>query len=236
MSFFYTNTTSTTKSSDGPQIRKLTEDEKKVHLAPLAYIVPGYHALARTGNRVPRFPTPAQAAQTNKIYSMVKTYDRTKIVSTSGIATGGAFNFDLNSINDSGSLVAVFDQYRIALVEVTFTPDTTQITSGSSPPPLFYSTVDLDDSTSITAAQIEDYAGAMVTDPVKIHKHVFVPQVALAAYSGTFTSYSMVKAPWIDVASPAVQHYGVKYAWGTATALSGYYPKVRMIIEFRQTR
>lgn len=218
---------------------KMSEDEKKVQLSKLTYLVPGYHTLVPSrGGRtsVPRFPTPAQAAKLNKVFTMVKTYERTQILSTSGIPTQGAYFFDYNSINDSGSLTGVFDQYRIAMVEVTFLPDAQVSTSGTTAGPLFASAVDKDDVTSISLLQLGDYPGAIVTMSVKPHVHTFVPSAALAAYSGTFTSYSIVDAPWIDVASPSVQHYGVKYAFSAATQVAAYEVRVRLMLQLKQVR
>lgn len=228
----------------------MNDEEKKSHLASLTYLVPGYHTLApmRAGkggpkgrkNGVPKFPSPDQASRLNKVFSMVKTYQRTQIVSTTTLSTTGAYYVDYNSVNDSGSLSAVFDQYRIALVEITFIPDATVAIAGgtasASAPPMFYSAVDLDDNTAVSLNQLQDYPGCKSTLCTSSHKHVFVPHCALAAYSGSFTSYANVTAPWIDVASPAVQHYGVKYAWGAATTVCGYEVIIRILLEFRNVR
>lgn len=230
---------------------RLSDDEKKTHLASLTYVVPGYHALApllkeRKGTRTSRgkkgssimhFPSPDQASKLNKVYTMVKTYQRTQIISTSTIPTTGAYFVDYNSINDSGSLTAVFDQYRIALVEIDFIPDANVAVAGGVPaPPMFHSVVDLDDVTPVSIGQLQDYPGCKSTLATTRHRHVFVPHVALAAYSGTFTSYANVSAPWIDVGSPSVQHYGVKYAWSAASTLAAYEVIIRVKLEMRNAR
>ena len=43
-------------------------------------------------------------------------------------------------------------------------------------------------------------------------KFSIVPHIAMAAYSGAFTSYANRQKQWIDVASADVIHYGYKYA------------------------
>jgi hypothetical protein len=245
MNYFTTTQTPSTSSIQSPlsitpsKGLKYNDDEKKALLTKLTYLVPGYHTIVpsrggRTGKL--KFPTPDQAAKLNKVFSMVKTYERTQIISTTTVPTGGAFYFDYNSINDSGSLTGVFDQYRIGMVEITFIPDATVSQLGTVAPPLFATCVDKDDSAAITLVQIGDYPGAKVTLGVHPHTHTFVPAAALAAYSGTFTSYSMVEAPWIDVASPSVQHYGVKYAFSAATSVVAYEVRVRIMLHLKQVR
>jgi len=58
--------------------------------------------------------------------------------------------------------------------------------------------------------------------------------MAVAAFSGAFTSYSNVPAGWIDSASPGVQHYGLKlYFESTPFGVISYEYSVRAKVSFR---
>jgi len=68
------------------------------------------------------------------------------------------------------------------------------------------------------------------------HYRKFIPHVAVASYSGTFTSFTNEVAPWIDIASPSVQHYGLKTACTPTTAVVQYTARARLSVSFRNVR
>lgn len=227
-------------------LNRMTPEEKKEHLAPLTHLVVGNHVQVLTTHqgkgkgkkgkdRILRFPSPAQASHLNKVYRMVKTFTLTPIVSSTSVPVLTAYNFKFNSVEDYASLTAVFDLYRFAMIEVSFIPDA-NIASQGATTPLFHSCVDLDDSGTTSAVTIDNYPGAVVTLAYKTQRHTFVPHCALAAYGGAFTSYANVAAPWIDVASPAVEHYGVKTAFGIASVAYAYEVRVRVLLELKAVR
>lgn len=127
---------------------------------------------------------------------------------TSGLPTFAALDVSLNAFSGASSLLLVFDQYKFEQLEawIEFSaPNQAQAY------PVLMSAVDLDDSAVPTAiGQVQDHQGALVTDGPGGHYHKWLPHVAVAAYSGAFTSYSNMPATWIDAASPNVQHYGLK--------------------------
>jgi hypothetical protein len=182
------------------------------------------------------FPSPQAASRLNSVFNVFQTADLGAIASGAAPVTG-AINFGLIQLNQAASFIAIFDQYRLAMVEVTFLPEIT-IAAPTQSAPLFYTAVDLDDSTAVTIAQIQDYSGVQETIALKVHKHTFVPHIAVAAYSGAFTSFANEEAPWIDVASSSVQHYGVKYGFAAepSAASFGYYIRVRYHFQFRNVR
>jgi len=60
------------------------------------------------------------------------------------------------------------------------------------------------------------------------------PHIATAAYSGVFTSFKNEPSTWIDVASPGVQHYGLKVAADvTSTNSVAIKMFVRVWVQFR---
>jgi len=232
------------QNQTGLIVRKPTKQQKQELYKGLTHAVEGMYTkhmsssgnLARRGENL-TFPTPQQASKLNKIYNIIQTEDL-GIVTSAATPVNGAINFAYSQLTQQASLTAIFDQYRLAMVEVTFQPEIS-ITAPSQAPPLLFTVVDLDDSATITTAQYKEYPGCQETMAIRRHKHTFVPHIAVAAYSGAFTSFKNEPAPWIDVASPAVQHYGVKYGFSaepSAATAFGYAIKVRYHFQFRNVR
>jgi len=122
------------------------------------------------------------------------------------------FSNRFNSVSQFSSWAAVFDQYLIREVEVwittAFSPAATAVNYGNEN---LYLVVDYDDANALTtvagALAYENVIAAPVTNG---HYRKWRPHIAVAAYSGTFTSFKNEVSDWIDVASPNVQHYGLK--------------------------
>jgi len=186
----------------------------------------------------PIFPPPAYFLNQGLVYRICKTVDSFAVINGDAVLPQFTANyFILSAVGDATSLGSVFDQYRIALVEARFVPEVTENNVFTNDPGLFHSVVDFDDASVLTTlAEATDYSNCITTTGVKEHKHVFVPHVAVAAYSGAFTSFENQAAPWIDMNSPSVQHYGVKTAWSISNAGIRYRLIARLWIEFRSTR
>jgi len=139
----------------------------------------------------------------------------------------------LNQFGAYASYTSLFDEYKIDHVEIWTDPAVVgSSTVGST---MFASVVDLDDAnTPANFADVADRQGAVISVTTAGHYHKWKPYVAYALYSGAFTSYGSEPAPWIDCASPAVQHYGIKFATsgadGSAKAIN---VTVRAQIRFR---
>jgi hypothetical protein len=158
--------------------------------------------------------------------------------------------FMLNDIPQSSTFTALFDQYRIRRIDVTFAPNYSNVALLSStqaltvtPNQLWY-TVDLDDaSVASPLSALQEYESIKCVElgvnpePFTVS---FKPHVAVAAYSGAFTSYANQPNEWIDCGSPSVQHYGIK--WGTpcpvntSFGIPSYNIICRYYIDFRTTR
>jgi len=145
-------------------------------------------------------------------------------------------------ILDFSNLAAVFDQYRIDMVEVIMNPQTTQgipTTTFGPPKGQLYSVIDYDDATNLTTTAAADaYANVIVSSVTNPSRRCFKPRVALAVYGGAFTSFANAADQWIDCASTGVQHYGVKYACdiGTTSNTVSYDQVVRILVSFRNSR
>lgn len=225
----------------------LTREELAVAKAGLTHAVAGMFTPARAMRRKKQrkgkagvlvFPSPDAASRLNKIYNIIQTQPLFTFATSASVPTAAAYNFVMSSLDNATSFSAIFDQYRVPLMEYTIMPRYQQVTEFGSAygPGQYVTAVDLDDSATPSFNGLLDYPGAIVTEGNKQHKHTFVPHVAVAAYSGTFVSYANETAPWLDVASPNVQHFGIKMASTvTGTALT-FDVKVRVMVEFRNVR
>jgi hypothetical protein len=122
----------------------------------------------------------------------------------------GNLYFALSQCATAASYTALFDQYRIEQLEVWIEPlsDTTAVaTTGLA------SAIDLDDANAPSSyGDVADRQGAILATTLVGQYHKWKPHIAVATYSGAFTSFANEPSGWIDVASPSVQHYGLKMA------------------------
>jgi hypothetical protein len=140
----------------------------------------------------------------------------------------------LNSFNLNNNISTVYDQYRIECVEVWLTPQQSTSDTSTAAPGFLISVVDVDDANVPTNYDIlARYQSAVETPGINGHYHRWVPHVAVAAYSGVFTSFANERSPWIDMASDAVQHYGMKVATRPGTQANVYDLTVRATFLFR---
>jgi len=158
----------------------------------------------------------------------------------------GAMDFSLSDITGYADLSSVFDQYKLDAVEVRFDPqyttcDLKNYSATVIKPPRLITVIDYDDANSpASKAVLFAYTTCEVSPPLKSQTRKLKPRMAIAAYSGSFTSYANVQDQWIDAASPNVQHYAVKYAMEgagvSATSLQQYDITCRYFMSFRATR
>jgi len=154
----------------------------------------------------------------------------------------------LSGLPSYDEFTKLFDQYRITRWEIFFSFDRESAEAGDAGTQrgLPYLTVvrDFDDANVLTSlAAYSQYDPCYVKRlDQPIIKFIIVPHIAMAAYSGAFTSYANRQMQWIDVASSDVIHYGYKYAvtppaYGTATHTIGLLRVWhRITIQCRQVR
>jgi hypothetical protein len=134
----------------------------------------------------------------------------------------------LSSFPNVTEYTNAFDQYRIDQLEVWLELVGNQDAALGT----LVTAVDLDDANVPTGpTQIQDKQGALVGSGAAMRYHRWVPHVAVAEYSGAFTSYGNVPATWIDTASPGVLHWGFKTA-AAAYTVASYNLTVRAVISF----
>jgi len=180
---------------------------------------------------------PRTIVNRSQTYNIVQSYSLPAFFSTStSLNTFSSVGATFGNIDQAASLAVVFDQYRITELEVWLMPrDSAAATSSSQA--LLYSVIDLDDGTPLTTpGQFGDYTSCVTSEIDQGHYRHFIPHVAMAAYSGAFTSFANVASPWIDTSSPSVIHYGVKFGAGVTGTSHTYDVNLKLHIQLRSVR
>jgi hypothetical protein len=156
----------------------------------------------------------------NSIHRFIQTTDLGTIASTSvstPVFYARAFLF--TDVVQVASLQVLFDQYRIDDIEAWISVPACANSAAANNVVMFYSVVDYDDDAAPTQlSTLQQYTNVTTTTCSNGHYIKFKPHVAEALYSGAFTSYGNITAPWIDSASSTVKHYGIKLGVATAVA------------------
>lgn len=157
----------------------------------------------------------------------------TVLTTSAAVATFSASYFTPSSLGNYSNLSAVFDQYKVEQLELWYTPEV----FGSNAVSSFYtSVIDLDDEAVMTAyTQAGEYGSAVETLIADGQYRKWVPHIAVATYSGAFTSYKNERAGWIDAGSPNVRHYGSKLAAQTAATTIEITGNLRVVMSWRST-
>ncbi len=168
------------------------------------------------------------------MYTFERVYTLPTITSPSTVDISGAIGPSLAQFPGAADFTNLFDQYRIIQIQIDFVANSS---SGFYSP--FYSVIDYDDyNVAAGLTDLLQYQTLMVTQSNAVHTRTFTPRLATAAYGGVaFTSYANSSAwTWIDVASPTVNYYGLKYYWPAGASAGTLTPIVRGIIQCRSVR
>jgi hypothetical protein len=179
---------------------------------------------------------PLTGAFDNQTYNIVDAFENLTVLTTSTVAnTYVGITATLSSLNDYVSYTAVFDQYRIMGMELTFMPGSSSASSTTFGH--VHSVVDYDDAASITPTQALDYPNCIISNLGDTVVRSFRPHIALAAYAGgVFTSFANAKDQWLDCSSTGVVHYGVKIAVNPTVVAVTFDSIVKLWIQFRNAR
>jgi len=141
------------------------------------------------------------------------------VVASTTAASNGGYYFALSQLNLSTSFTQLFDRYRVLHIQLQFCPQVAAPTGGG---PLITS-IDYDDS-STPSVEIQQ-RDTNLTVPVGTYfERSYIPRLATAAYSGSFTGYANTPPTmWIDSSSPNVQFYGLKYSLPVQTTATTVY-------------
>jgi hypothetical protein len=130
---------------------------------------------------------------------------------------GYAYPFALNQVPSSNEFTTLFDKYRITMVDLTFSYNYLGSTTSAS-----QQTVELYPALNLF---MDDDDAAIPTSKSDVQERMSVQRVSFApmrqtisvtirprwvqSRGGTSTNLAPVNS-WIDMSTPAVQHYGVK--------------------------
>jgi len=166
----------------------------------------------------------------DRVYSILQSVDLGYLNS----GTTNQYNsiyFTLNVLPNYTTFSSLFDQYRIVRVRVMFIPTANAIpvvTSSLSTYPVFLYAVDFDDSNFwTTEAQALSYENIKIIPMFEKSEVIFRPHAIVSSLSGGSVN---VESPWIDTASTAVSHFGVKTCI-TSGAAAALYPAMRMFAQ-----
>jgi len=182
-------------------------------------------------------PRASPAVHTEQTISTEQTVLVISAVTTSVIGTPTFFSqaFQLADLDQYTSFISVFDQYKFNSVEVWIEPQNTNANITNSG--RYVSVVDYDDAAALTTMlQAQDYANALVSSGQSNQYRRFVPHVAVAEYTGSFTGFGNVVADWIDSSSSTVKHYGLKVAFEPTSSAVTYDLTFRYHVSFRSIR
>lgn len=156
------------------------------------------------------------------------------------MTVNGAAAFTLSSIHDYSSWAAVYDLYRITQVKFFVIPNSNLTSTGTNPCVTYLTVaVDFDDaSVPSTPAEVMNYQNHIIVGSSGSGSLTWKPRVALAAYSGAFTSYASKEDQWIDCTSSTVEHYGIKYSikQATTTSITNWIAFAELTVQFKNQR
>lgn len=177
------------------------------------------------------FPTP----RTTQIVTLHHV-NEAAITASNSAAVTSQLVFVLSNLDIYSAVSAVWDQYRIDCIRLTIVPDQNAIpleTNSSVSLVQMYVVIDYDDGNALaTANAAKKYDNCAIVEPAESLCRQFQPRAALAAYSGAFSSFGNVGGLWIDMASPSVQHYGVKIYVPQATVAQTLLQSWKVEIEY----
>jgi hypothetical protein len=195
--------------------------------------IPDELIVSKTFNPVASRPLAMSRVNVPQIQCILSYASGAFFTSSTTITALAAFSFAISSFASYADYLTVFDQYRFDGIEVWIEPLVSQ-SSVNAVVGSLVSTIDVDDGTTPSNFNtVIDHQSAIVSTGEAGHYHRWRPHMAVAVYSGAFTSFSNAPAGWIDSGSPNVQHYGLKLAQTATNTAISYNLTVRAVISFR---
>jgi len=185
---------------------------------------------------------PAQAVSAkrdNQIYHVRQDINfGTQISSSAGGEVIYTQSFKLSDLPGSGSLVAVFDQYKIDAIEVWLIPNTNTTGNSAGFDGFTVSSVidyDDDSTSGVTSATLQQYQNCVMTSRFEGVYRKWRPhaQSSLLNNSNALVGSGNVTSPWIDCAQPSIKHYGIKLVFNATATTSILSVRARYSVSFR---
>jgi len=176
-------------------------------------------------------PVPKLTTLTPMIRTTLQ-YTANLFTSSTSTPLYAATSFAISAFDNYAEYTGLFDQYMLESAECWIEPDNIGTSTSFTP---WSSAVDLDDANVPTSAvTVQGKPQALTSMTNAGHYHRWIPHMAVAAYSGSFTSYTNMPPEWLDSASPNVAHFGIKTAtFGADGVARSFIITVRVIAAFR---
>lgn len=143
------------------------------------------------------------------------------VTSTTGPETVGSGSFALSQVFTAGEFTNLFDAYRINCVVLKIVPDQGNPIGGVwTNQPItpntgqFHWCYDYNDNALPTIAQIAEYSSYKTTPANRSITIKLYPKPTMIVYNGGVTNgYAQPKKMWLDMGSPSIPHYVIKFGW-----------------------
>lgn len=167
-----------------------------------------------------------------------------KLQATAASSVYKGFTFHLSDLPDFAEFTALFDQYQISGIRLTFhrfqNVSLTGTANSDSILPLTYITTDYDDVGVITEDAMCQYDKVKVYTSGRTFKMFIRPKTLTPIYeSAIATSYGNPKsAPWVSTADPDVDYFGLRTLMTQtgAQGLSGWMIRAKYYLRFRNVK
>jgi hypothetical protein len=172
----------------------------------------------------------------NRAHTVVQTVEYgTVATSSSGADQFFATAFVFSSLSQVSSFQNLFDQYRFDEIEVWITP-TYQNSAGGASNSVYLTVIDYDDTSTPSAiGTLLQYSNCIECSATTGTYRRWKPHVGsiLGIPATSAQGIGNIIAPWIDSASSAVNHNGLKMAVKASNATSTYNLRARFTMSFR---
>lgn len=154
---------------------------------------------------------------------------KTTITPVPGDVNYGALSFQFNDMPASTEFTNLFDYYKLTGVKLRFALklDPSAQTAANAQYPVMYSAIDYDDITApFNADELRERQWCRQTflRPNSYKTFYIKPRVTRTIFNGANLAnpgYETSRAGWLDMAYPAIPHYGFKWAIENLIASAG---------------
>lgn len=149
-------------------------------------------------------------------------------LSVGGVNAQGSVRVNPGDFNNYSALTALYDQYKINWVKVTFTPkfpsQLSTTATAANYNAYYFTCLDYDSyaNTLFTRGSIQEYRNCKTTRLTQSHTRTFKPyaltDINTVATTGVNVSSLLKRGGWFDMASP-VDTFNLRYYFDTPTEL-----------------
>lgn len=184
----------------------------------------------------------------NKVFTFIRSNPMWTQLPDSGTGVAaqmqfGSISFTLSQISGHAELTALFDEYRINWLKLTFSPlvapqaSTTGAGTQANPTHPFYTAIDYNDSAApATMTALGEYSSCVTHEMNGKPFTVFLrPHILTMVYESLIaTSYSSTPTNrvWLCTVNNAIPHYGVKWGFMGTNPAVAFVPAFNVSAEF----